>query len=78
MHDCVGCFLRGGKLCRGGWWPTMQADVERTKDRDRARKAYATTVLMHDLTDPLAAGIALERVHLRSESSQVTIRECSA
>ena len=38
----------------------MQADVERTKDRDRARETYATTVLVHDLTDPLAAGIALE------------------
>ena len=56
----------------------MQADVERSKDRYRARETYATAVLMHDLTYPLAAGIAFERVHLSSYASQVTLRECSA
>lgn len=33
---------------------TMQADVERTKDRDRAREAYTPAVVVPDLADQLA------------------------
>jgi hypothetical protein len=54
----------------------MQADVERTKDRDRTREAYTPAEVVPDLADQFAAGSTFDRVHPLSQPNQVTIRDC--
>ena len=53
----------------------MQAHVERSKDRDRTRKAHTPAEVVPDLSDQFAAGSTLDRVHPLSQPKQVAIRD---